>query len=176
MQSQRLYDISYRMYLDGLKAEDLVMSLVSSQMNGICFRASLHEDRHDHIDFHCILPNGEHLDVDVKGMRKNSRSDDKLDDTISWVEFKNVNGNNGWLYGKATHIAFVTNSNVIFVKRDELAKFAESKIKGMPISNTLPSGCYMPYQRKGRQDIIAKVLTSDLISISDFILKNNTTT
>lgn len=159
------------MYLNGLQDEDLVMSLISDQLNGICTKATIQEDRRDHIDFHCLLPDGEHLDVDVKGLRKHSRTDSHFDDTIAWVEFKNVKGDVGWLYGKASHIAFVTNTQVIFIKRSLLAAFAEKKMGNKEIVHSLPHDCYVPYQRQGRQDIIMKVLISDLSEIYDFILK-----
>lgn len=168
------YATFYQMYLDGLKTEEFVMKIIENQLNGICTKASLYEDRHEHIDFHCLLPNGEHLDVDVKGVRKNARTDNNVDDSINWIEYTNVKGNPGWIYGKATHIAFVTNTQTIFVKRENLVKFAEECIRNKDIVFKLPTECYVPYQRSRRLDLITKIYTKDLIPLADFILENNT--
>ena len=44
--------------------------------------------------------------VDVKGARKDARSDSSLNFDITWLEVTNVRGDPGWLKGKADFIAF----------------------------------------------------------------------
>ena len=61
----------------------------------------------EHIDF--ILSRDDSPDkiaVDVKARKKTSRRSDNYDDENVWIEFNNVRGKPGWLYGKADKIAF----------------------------------------------------------------------
>jgi hypothetical protein len=56
--------------------------------------------------------------VDVKAMKTTGDL---------WIEFQNVCGNLGWLYGEATYIVFYFKDEIfLFVDRLELVKYAES--------------------------------------------------
>ena len=71
----------------------------AARNKGLLVTKSNHtEDIHQHIDYWLAMNHdGRKWGVDVKG--------NNLPDEI-WVEFKNVRGNDGWLYGGATIIAF----------------------------------------------------------------------
>ena len=81
--------------------------------------ASRHEQRVEHIDF-WMSPRGwrpnlqrekmtdkPKWSVEVKAMKRISRASPKPQSKWLWVEFKNVTGGPGWLYGSAVFIATV---------------------------------------------------------------------
>ena len=61
-------------------------------------------DMYKHIDFYMSSEDGPPFSVDVKGRKKAARKSNSYDDVYTWVEFNNVRGNKGWLYGEADYI------------------------------------------------------------------------
>jgi hypothetical protein len=173
MVSKKLSETVKKFYLSGRLDEDFVMDAVRYTLGGEVNRGSTKEDVEDHIDFWWNSPRKGKIGIDVKGVKKNSRNDNTCDDTIHWLELKNVQGKDGWLYGKAVYIAFRTFSDILFVKRDRLLSFALECIKNKAIVNYNPNECYTPYRRKDRDDLIIKVKTSDLRNIADFCIDCN---
>lgn len=90
------------------------------------------EDYRDHID--CYLEkNGKKWSLDVKGRKRKARWQDNVDDMPPedvwlWVEFKNVQGSKGWLYGKADLIAFELQDKYIIVRRKDLVNLSEKVV------------------------------------------------
>lgn len=160
-----------KMYLEGLEDEKLVMEVTKRKFGGDVRKATRNEDVREHIDFWWISKDGNEYGFDVKGVRKNKRSDKVSDDKINWIELQNVQGKPGWVYGNAKYIAFLTNESVLYVPRKKLALYVEEKIKGKVLSTVNPSSCYIPYQRYGRLDMIVKVPTSDLREIAKHEIK-----
>ena len=156
------------MYFKGLIDESFVMDAVCSTLGGECSKSTKKEDVYDHIDFWWNSPKKGIIGIDVKGIKKNNRSDVDVDDTINWLELLNVRGYPGWVYGKSTYIAFRTKKNILFVKTKKLQKFVKEKIGNKQVVKVNPKEFYIPYQRVGRQDMIIKVPTSDLESLCDF--------
>ena len=107
----------------------------AARSKGLTVTKSSHtEDIHQHIDYWLAMsPEGKKHGVDVKG--------NNLPDEI-WVEFKNVRGNPGWLYGGATIIAFdmPEEGGFSIVDRQELALFCEVP-QVLLILIPDPSGC-----------------------------------
>jgi hypothetical protein len=93
-------------------------------------------------------------------LRKANRSDTNYDDSIHWVEIQNVKGKEGWLYGRAHYIAFELNDKWIVCKRTDILKLINEKVLDKTIKTS--KELYTYYQRKGREDIIIKVLSKDL--------------
>ena len=131
------------------------------------------EDTEKHIDFWWNSPRKGRIGIDVKGLNKNKRGDNKYDDSIHWLELQNVKGKDGWLKGEAEYIAFRTNSNIIFVNREKLLDFAIEAIKNKEVVYDTPIECYVPYKRLkwGRDDLSLKALTSDLLKLADFTIE-----
>ena len=170
MISKRLNEIVREYYLSGRLDESFVMDAVKHTLGGDVKRATSNEDREKHIDFWWKSPRKGVIGIDVKGIKKNSRNDSQLDDTINWLELKSVDGKPGWLYGQAEYIAFRTFTKILFVKRDKLLEFALEKIKDKDIVGYNPKDFYIPYKRFKRQDVILKVPTSDLEKMCDFCI------
>jgi len=152
--------------------EAFVAWILTEQKGGHVEVSTWEEDVHSHVDIWWVAPNGRRYGIDVKGLRKRSRSDYKVDDSITWLEFQNVYGEKGSMYGAADFIAFRRLHSVVFVSRSKLATYAESKVSGKRVTHFRPSGCWEPYNRQGRQDIICMAPMSELEQIADCILIN----
>ena len=159
-------------YLNGRLDEDFVIDAVRHTLGGKCWKSTKKEDVYDHIDFWWDSPRKGIIGIDVKGLNKSSRKDNSFDNTIHWLELKNVKGEDGWLKGKAEYIAFRTLDDIIFVKREKLLSFALECIKGKEVVYNTPKECYVPYKRLkyGRDDLSLKVLNSDLRNLADFCI------
>ncbi len=119
------------------------------------------------IDRYVIDENGILKSVDVKIMKRTSRSDTSAQDKWIWVEFNNVNGNDGWLYGEADYIAFERQNNFTLVNRKELVKIAEELVD---LKNTVSSSKlakYKAYRRYGRSDLISMMELDKIIEMAE---------
>ena len=173
MVSKKLSETVQKFYLNGRLDEDFVMNAVKHTFGGEVERSSKYEDTEKHVDFWWDSPRKGRIGIDVKGLNKNKRGDKQYDDSIHWLEIQNVQGKDGWLRGIAEYIAFKTNSNIIFVKRDKLLDFALEVIKGKEVVYDTPKECYVPYKRLkwGRDDLSLKAWTSDLLKLADFTIE-----
>lgn len=149
----------YNFYQQGLTKEDEFAKLLVTQQGGEIKHSTRSEDINQHIDLIWTVE-GKDVYFDVKGLRKNNRSDVHYDDSIHWVEIQNVKGKPGWLYGKAHYIAFELNNEWLIVKRTDVLKLVDEKVIDKTIQST--KEIYTYYQRKDREDIITKVLSEDL--------------
>ena len=127
--------------------------------------ATKEQDIHEHWDVMDVMA----LKYDVKGMKKYRRSDDKPTDRLHWIELRNVNGKNGWLYGNADIIAFETRKWWILVEREDLVQFVEGILDGWEVTTLKPMP-YEIYQREGRNDLLTILPTVDLLSIASQVL------
>ena len=116
------------------------------------------EDMFEHIDVRI----GE-MTVDVKGLKRVNMKDAAVNPDIHWIEFQNVIGKKGWLYGGASHIAFELVDTYLLIEREVLYEFCKEKIVDRKIKDT--KGLYTLYRRKGTQDVISLVLTEDLLKL-----------
>jgi len=126
-------------------------------------KSTREEDIYDHIDFWVLRKNhyGESKlsGVDVKGCNHPE---------CIWVEFKNVNGNKGWMYGKADFIAFDIPEigGFAVVLRSQLAEYAELVVEETFVSKE--EATRKLYQRAGRQDVISRLHLEDLQKIKSY--------
>ena len=109
------------------------------------------------------------LKIDVKGLKKRRRSDTEVDDSIHWVEIKNINGNLGWLYGQADAFAFEAKHFWILVGKESLQELIAEKCS-KKLTSSSPQ-LYKLYTRNGRSDVITLVKTSDLMAIAGEFIK-----
>jgi len=125
------------------------------------------EDMFDHID---LKVGG--VGIDVKGIKRYSMKDAEANPEIHWVEFQNVNGQKGWMYGKADYIAFELINEFLLIKREDLYNFCKEKIVDRKVKDT--KGFYTLYRRKGCKDVLSLVLTEDLLKLPNKILRKDT--
>ena len=155
--------------------EKFVAKLLIDAKGGTVAVSSEDDDIYNHIDFWWTPPNSsQRIGIDVKGFKKIRRNDLRVNDTDTWIETMNVKGQPGWVYGKATYIAFRRTGKVVFVLREALAKFIESKIDGKPLERRNPMRCYIPYRRANcstpRLDIITLVPLDDIEALAEFVI------
>lgn len=118
----------------------------------------------------------EHWDIkletkfDVKAVKRVRTATGEPDDNIHYIEFINVNGELGWLYGKADYIAFELNDYWLIVDRKILVLFAQSKCATKEECQT--PELYKIYSRG--KDKMTLVRTIDLIYISELLLPKKT--
>lgn len=150
-------------------------------------KSSYWEDRNEHWDLKFIGPDGKEFKVDVKGLKKNKRSDSKVDDTIHWIEIQAVSSNpdklrKGWLYGKADYFAFEQLDSWIMVKKHNLQLLTYEKcIKHGKVARGNWDALYKKYTRVdkegvSRNDIMTKVKTEDLLQYSTRVIKKRSET
>ena len=117
-------------------------------------------EQFSHVDYFSNLGS-----IDVKARKRIARKDADVQDDLVWLEFKNVQGKIGWLYGKADWIAFEREKDFVMVKRDELAKMGE---KLCDLGDRVSAGrdaLYKGYQRRGRKDLLSIVKMSDVLKL-----------
>ena len=121
-------------------------------------------DEMNHIDFYLESNNGLKVSVDIKSRKKINRQDAVVNDDLTWIEFKNVQGRNGWLYGKADFICFEREKDFVMVNRQSLSKLCEKLVDTSLINvhNSMP--LYTGYQRKNRKDLLSLIKITDIIN------------
>jgi len=129
--------------------------------------ATKDEDINEHWD---LSING--IQIDVKAMKKLNRTDNNAEESIHWLEFVNVYGNNGWMKGSADYIAFEMESSWLIAHREGLLDKCRAQIH----REYRYKEPYYLYQRKGRRDIITMVHTSFISNCVATIYYPSTTT
>lgn len=121
------------------------------------------EDIFEHIDV-CV---GE-MKIDIKGLKRVNIKDAEVNPDIHWIEFQNVIGKKGWIYGGASHIAFELIDTYLLIEREVIYEFCKEKIVDRKVKST--KGVYTLYNRKGTLDIISLVLTEDLLKLPHHLI------
>lgn len=112
----------------------------------------------EHWDY-LIEKDSKSFKVDVKAMKRISRSNANVQDTWFWVEFHGVRPyDRGWLYnGKADLIAIERKKYFLIVNRQDLIKIAEKYVDTKKHVTSAKDAKYKLYQRAGRPDQIAMI-------------------
>lgn len=131
-------------------------------------KANKYEDIREHWDYRLEKNNTEYL-VDVKSIKRvNSQSD--IDDSLLLVELKNVNGNPGWLVGKADYIAFQVKEGFLLVKREKLYQLTRNLMdfNQEPVQSTKNKKRHIWYTRSqwGRNDKFAYLSKAEVLKIT----------
>lgn len=114
-----------------------------------------------HIDV--IIKKGpKEFKIDIKAQKKASRSDENVDDSVIWLEFENVRGYKGWLYGEADYIAFEHTDGFNLVCRPSLAKWGEENVDFNNPAKNSKEAYKRIYTREGRKDKISVVKFADI--------------
>lgn len=116
-----------------------------------------------HIDFILTAKNDIKYLVDVKARKKSCRTDSGVSDELVWIEFRNVAGNKGWLYGAADYIAFERENDFIIVSRLNLITLCDRLVNKNLKTNTSKDALYKVYSRVGRNDEISMIKMQDIL-------------
>jgi hypothetical protein len=146
----------------GEEAEETFAEL--AELNGYYIEESTnYSNIVEHIDFYLASKRGlDDFSVDVKARKKSRRNNTWYDDQMVWVEFHNVAGKKGWLYGEADKIAFEREKDFVIVDRVALTKFCEKAVAPIFVKN-VNEALYKIYRRKTRKDVISMVLMTDIV-------------
>ncbi len=147
----------------GRRAEDLFVA--TAQKRGWTVTPAPKEaDIHEHWDFE-IRKDGYARKVEVKAMKRESRNDESLNQGWVWIEFRNVRGEVGWLFGKANWIAFETADSFLIIDRHDLYQHVRRTVDREAKVESARDAKYKTYTRKGRPDQIAQIRLDDLRKI-----------
>jgi hypothetical protein len=144
----------------GSKSERVFAALAGGR--GYTIRASSNEEnRIKRVDFY-LEKDKEIKGFDVKARKKICAADKKYADHWTWVEFKNADGYDGWMYGEANYIAFEKENHFLVVCTKSLRELAESLIdRSKEYVKSCGEAKYRIYQRRGQEEI-ALIKTSDI--------------
>lgn len=161
--------------LIGQNGEDLFVQTIEKRKHIKVKSSSWKENVHDHIDY-TLIGNGFEITVDVKAMKRTGRWQGDPQDEIIWIEFANVSGKDGWLYGKADCFAFQCQDGFLCVGREKLAEACEKLVgferKDITLENSKSKkGLYTLYTRSGRKDILTTITKADLLKIEHEYIK-----
>tara|TARA_B100000242_G_C42853528_1_gene396268 strand:+ start:46 stop:552 length:507 start_codon:yes stop_codon:yes gene_type:complete len=109
-----------------------------------------------------------YLRFDVKKSKNKKQNEDWL-----WIEFKNAQGESGWVHGDAHFVAFQRHEDFIIVNRKELVEWlgSSSKIRyDLPFVNLAKRAKYRIYQRNSKHEQITQIHINDLKQLKSFQL------
>jgi hypothetical protein len=153
------FDFSGQNQLSGEKAEDLFQKIALGK--NLKVQKATTKQQISHIDF--ILTNGKNQSFffDIKARKKISRTSDSYSDDLVWIEFKNVAGNQGWLYGAADYIVFERENDFVLVPRENLVFLCERLVSNVIVDKS--KDClYKKYSRKDRKDELSLIKMKDI--------------
>ena len=138
-------------------------------------KATPEEDKRQHIDFWATGKDGAQYSFDAKAMRSLVRGG-PLQDSWVVVEWKNVIGNKGSIYGVQDFFVFERTNSLLLVRRSGLLKFAQERVNFNKQVHRSDYALYAVYTRKGRQDLISQINLDDLPSeITKSLYSNQST-
>jgi len=155
------YDTTGSSFALGQNAESSFVAAI--QKGGSKITESSKQDQFKHIDFYIETFDNLKFSVEVKSRKKVKRKDDKVNDDLIWIEFKNVAGKRGWLYGAADLIAFERENDFVMVNRKSLARLCEKLCDLTKLNTDVSMPLYTGYQRRGRLDMLSLIKMSDIL-------------
>jgi hypothetical protein len=150
-------------------ASDLFMDMCLKK--GVLYnKASRDEDMFEHWDYR-IEAKDIDWKIDLKGMKRINSKDTVVDDSLLLIELNNVNGDMGWVYGKADYIVFLIRGAFLFVKREKIVEYLEKNIDldQEVCESTDDKKPYIMYQRKqtNRKDRFIYLPKREIVKLAD---------
>lgn len=154
------FDFNGENQLAGERAEDL-FEKIAIEKNLKVQKATTRQQL-SHIDFILTNEKNQSFLFDIKARKKVSRTSDSYSDDLVWVEFKNVAGNQGWLYGASDYIVFERENDFVIVPRRNLVSLCERIVSNVIVDKS--KDClYKKYSRKDRKDEISLIKMNDIL-------------
>ena len=167
------YDKNGECSKNGNAAEDEFLRILKNKKGIHDVRmADKNENIYDHVDHKFTTSDGKVIRIDTKAMKKVSRSDKKTNTDLVWVEFQNVAGKKGWLYGKADLISFERENDFVLVSRKKLLELCEKLVNRKNKVDSAYDALYNSYTRVGRKDILSQIKMDDVLNnLNPILLK-----
>lgn len=156
------YDTTGSSFELGQNAESNFVEAI--QKTGAQITKSSKSDEFKHIDFYIQTSDNLKFSVEVKSRKKIKRKDSSVNDELIWIEFKNVRGMRGWLYGAADLIAFERENDFVMVNRKLLARLCEKLCDLTKLNVDVQMPLYTGYQRRNRLDLLSLIKMSDILT------------
>lgn len=158
-------------YKKGREVE-ILFSGIAAEYGFHIEECSENENMFDHTDFRLTNEHGT-VSMDVKARKKKNRQNKKYDDEWVWIEFKNVNGDDGWIYGKADYIVFEREFDFVLIPRKKLLNWTlQAMKKHNPEelkAKSVNSAKYRLYKRFRRFDSITQIELKEALEEIDGI-------
>jgi hypothetical protein len=134
-----------------------------AKQKGLKVRRASFRQQLSHIDF--LLTNKENKTffIDVKARKRISRYTDSFTDDLVWIELKNVQGKEGWLYGAADFIAFERENDFVIVPRKNLILICDKLITSKRVEKSTEA-LYCKFTRKSRKDELSLIKMQDILN------------
>lgn len=155
--------------------QEVEFAILASKFGKIAFSSEF-VDKREHWDIR-LKNNDSKILIDVKGMKKIRKTDDKPSNTTHYLEIKNWSGFPSWLYAKADCFAFEMKNQYIVVNKEPLQKLITERCVDKTIYDE--PILYKIYRRQSRKalelgrvayDHIVLVENDELINISRNII------
>ncbi len=144
----------------GNKAERLFVAIAGARGYKI-EPSSTRDNKIKRVDFY-LHKYSQSKGFDVKSRKKICYYDKDYNDEWTWVEFKNADGLDGWMYGEADYIAFEKKDYFLIVDRMSLRNLAEQLVdRDKDFVKECYQSKYRIYQRRDQEEI-SLIKTSDL--------------
>lgn len=156
------------------------------------FDATKEENIKDHIDKYFTTPetiywsSNQKFSVDIKGIKDFSKCTELPKNMFyNILEYTNVNGKDGWLFGKADYVAFETETDFMLVERQKLINFAKDNISNFRIDldenfekehgrkPTICDAFHKLFRRPKTHDIITVVSNEELKPLACYIFRKD---
>lgn len=155
------YDHTGFNQLCGEKAENIFEELAKKR--GLKIKKSSFRQQLSHIDFLITNKENKTFFIDVKARKRVSRYTDSFTDELIWIELKNVQGNEGWLYGCADFIAFERENDFVIVPRKNLILICDKLITSKIVEKSTEA-LYCRFSRKTRKDELSLIKMQDILN------------
>lgn len=137
----------------------------AKKLGWIISPASQQGNMNEHYDY-LIKKDEKAFKVEVKSLKRMSRSDSSVQDQFIWIELHGVRKNDkGWLYGFADLIAFEMTRSFRIVKRIDLVGLVNSLVDFNTKVSLPKDALYKLYSRQGRPDVLTIIKSDDLLNI-----------
>ncbi len=165
---QNKHDISGLNAIDGNNAEELFRKLAEDQGYKVVDATKI--EQFAHIDF-WLEKDGQRWSFEIKARKKVSRQDDGYRDDLTWLEFKNVQGKDGWLVDKngAQTLSFEQENEFIIVDRIKLLELAKKLVNFDIVVDKAKKSLNVTFRRFRRKDLLSLVETQEIRKIANKI-------
>ena len=142
----------------GQDLEDYFFKLVLKRDKNA--RRATRSEQFKHIDF--VTSFGT---IDVKAKKRLNRHSGTLQSERIWLEYKNVQGKDGWLVSGVDIIAFERDDDFILAHRKDIKELADKLCDITNLVTDKTDVLYNGYTRKGRQDLLT-ITMNDLMKLN----------
>jgi len=151
-------------------------------------KASREEDMYDHVDCHVLVRDMGRIvrtwKIDLKGRKYNCRANEGNPQHLcQYVEFLNVRGDKGWLFGEADYIVVEGEGKFHFIEREVLIAYCES-IFHVSLNQSLVDiekdlskhswtnrpELHKLYRRLDRKDLVTLISMENIQSLTKFTI------